>query len=69
MGVLSMWGVAVPLAYWLGIHMNMGLLGIWIAFAVDEWLRGLIMYLRWRSRIWESKSLVKPTGGGIAANS
>lgn len=69
MGVLSMWGVAVPLAYWLGIHMNMGLLGVWIAFAVDEWLRGLIMYLRWRSRVWETKALVKPTGGGIAANS
>lgn len=69
MGVLSMWGVAVPLAYWLGIHMNMGLLGVWIAFAVDEWLRGLIMYLRWRSRVWESKALVKPTGSGVAANS
>ncbi|UKS23978.1 MATE family efflux transporter [Paenibacillus sp. HWE-109] len=60
MGVLSMWGVAVPLAYWLGIHMDMGLLGIWIAFAVDEWVRGLIMYLRWKSGAWKSKSLVKP---------
>lgn len=69
MGVLSMWGVAVPLAYWLGIHMHMGLLGVWIAFACDEWLRGLIMYLRWRSRVWESKALVKPAGGGVAANS
>ncbi|MCY9662466.1 MATE family efflux transporter [Paenibacillus chondroitinus] len=68
MGVLSMWGVAVPLAYWLGIHMHMGLLGVWIAFACDEWLRGLIMYLRWRSRVWESKALVKPAGG-VAANS
>ncbi|WP_171683564.1 MATE family efflux transporter [Paenibacillus planticolens] len=69
MGVLSMWGVAVPLAYWLGIHMKMGLLGVWIAFAVDEWLRGLIMYLRWRSRVWESKALVKPIGVGVAAES
>ncbi|MDU0204073.1 MATE family efflux transporter [Paenibacillus sp. MAH-36] len=69
MGVLSMWGIAVPLAYWLGIHMHMGLLGVWIAFACDEWLRGLIMYLRWRSRVWESKALVKPVGGGVAANS
>ncbi|MDD9265623.1 MATE family efflux transporter [Paenibacillus sp. GCM10023248] len=67
MGVLSMWGVAVPLAYFLGIHMEMGLLGVWIAFAVDEWLRGLIMYLRWRSRVWESKALVKPIGSGVMA--
>lgn len=60
MGVISMWGVAVPLAYALGIHFGMGLLGIWIAFAVDEWLRGVIMLLRWRSRAWEKKALVKP---------
>lgn len=60
MGVLSMWGVAVPLAYLLGVHFGIGLLGIWIAFAADEWLRGIIMLLRWRSRVWEKKALVKP---------
>ena len=60
MGVISMWGVSVPLAYFLGIYLEIGLLGIWIAFTVDEWLRGLIMLLRWRSRAWEKKALVKP---------
>ncbi|NQX61582.1 MATE family efflux transporter [Paenibacillus qinlingensis] len=66
MGVVSMWGIAVPLAYYLGIHMEMGLLGVWIAFTVDEWVRGLLMYLRWRSRVWQSKSLVKPSGEALA---
>jgi putative MATE family efflux protein len=60
MGVLSMWGVSVPLAYVLGVHFGIGLLGVWIAFTVDEWLRGIIMLLRWRSRAWEKKALVKP---------
>ncbi|TVY11073.1 MATE family efflux transporter [Paenibacillus cremeus] len=60
MGVWSMWGVAVPLAYWLGIRMDMGLLGVWIAFTADEWIRGLLMLFRWKSRAWERKSLVKP---------
>lgn len=60
MGVLSMWGVSVPLAYLLGVHLGIGLIGVWIAFTVDEWLRGLIMLLRWRSRAWEKKALVKP---------
>ncbi|MGG6310522.1 MATE family efflux transporter [Paenibacillus macerans] len=60
MGVCSMWGVSVPLAYVLGVHFGIGLLGVWIAFTVDEWLRGLIMLLRWRSRAWEKKALVKP---------
>lgn len=62
MGVLSMWGIAVPLAYLLGVHLGVGLIGIWIAFTVDEWLRGLIMLLRWRSRAWEKKALVQPVG-------
>ncbi|SFE06135.1 hypothetical protein SAMN05428981_103295 [Bacillus sp. OV194] len=58
MGVISMWGISVPLAYFLGIAMEMGLLGIWIAFIVDEWLRGLLMLWRWRSRIWERKNVL-----------
>lgn len=60
MGVLSMWGVSVPLAYVLGVHSGLGLLGVWIAFTVDEWLRGVMMLLRWKSRAWEKKALVKP---------
>ncbi|MNY59503.1 MATE family multidrug exporter [compost metagenome] len=60
-----MWGIAVPLSYYLGIHLEMGLLGVWIAFTVDEWTRGLLMYLRWRSRVWQSKSLVKPKAEGL----
>ncbi|MFC7677366.1 MATE family efflux transporter [Paenibacillus sp. GCM10028914] len=60
MGVISMWGVSVPLAYILGVHLGIGLFGVWIAFTIDEWLRGLIMLLRWKSRAWEKKALVKP---------
>lgn len=59
MGVLSMWGIAVPLSYFLGIHLGLGLAGVWIAFIVDEWLRGIIMYFRWKSRAWEKKVLVQ----------
>jgi putative MATE family efflux protein len=58
MGVFSMWGVCVPLAYWLGVHLHIGLLGVWIAFTVDEWVRGLFMLFRWRSRVWVKKALV-----------
>jgi putative MATE family efflux protein len=57
-GVISMWGIAVPTSYILGIHMGMGLAGVWIAFIADEWFRGIIMYFRWRSRAWEKKVLV-----------
>jgi Na+-driven multidrug efflux pump len=53
-----MWGISVPLAWYLGIYMDYGLIGIYIAFIVDEWLRGLIMFWRWRSRVWEQMSFV-----------
>ncbi|MBS8263028.1 MATE family efflux transporter [Mesobacillus boroniphilus] len=58
MGILSMWGVSVTLSYFLGIYLGMGLVGIWIAFIADEWLRGLFMLWRWRSRVWVKKSFV-----------
>ncbi|WP_416828713.1 MATE family efflux transporter [Ectobacillus polymachus] len=58
MGILSMWGISIPVAYMLGIHFGMGLVGVWIAYIIDEWFRGLCMLWRWRSRIWETKSFV-----------
>ena len=57
MAILSMWCVAVPLEYFLGISMQMGLLGVWIAFTCDEWIRGISMYFRWKTRIWQRKSM------------
>jgi Na+-driven multidrug efflux pump len=58
MGVLSMWGIAVPVSYLLGIQFGLGLAGVWIAFIADEWFRGIVMYFRWKSRVWEKKVLV-----------
>lgn len=58
MGLFSMWCIAVPGAYYLGIHLEYGLLGIWAALALDEWVRGLAMLWLWRSGRWQAKSLV-----------
>lgn len=52
-----MWGVAIPVGYFLGIKMEMGLIGIWIGFLCDEWLRGLTNAWRWHSRRWQAKRL------------
>ncbi|MCP3742153.1 MATE family efflux transporter [Rossellomorea sp. BNER] len=59
MGILSMWGVSVTLSYILGIHFGLGLIGIWISFIADEWLRGIIMLRRWKSRVWIRKTFIK----------
>jgi putative MATE family efflux protein len=52
MGACSMWGLWVPLAYLLSTHTPLGVTGIWIAMAADEWCRAGMMYWRWRRRGW-----------------
>ncbi|MFA0084308.1 MATE family efflux transporter [Vibrio sp. 10N.261.51.F12] len=52
MGILSMWGVAVLFSYLFGIHWGYGVIGAWIAIGLDEWVRGIVMIRRWRSKVW-----------------
>ncbi|NGM83883.1 MATE family efflux transporter [Paenibacillus sp. 7124] len=56
--ILIMWLFSMPLMYLLGIHLGYGLYGIWAGFIIDEWVRGLVLYMRWRSRAWERKALM-----------
>jgi len=58
MGLMSMWLVMVLMSYVLGIKLGLGLVGVWIAYAADEWLRGIIMLRRWNSRAWEKKAII-----------
>lgn len=55
--IVFMWGIALPVGYFLGIKMEMGLLGVWIGFCCDEWIRGLVNAWRWKSRRWQQKRL------------
>ncbi|MBL4931278.1 MATE family efflux transporter [Clostridium paridis] len=59
MGILSMWGVSVTLSYIFGIKMGFGLAGMWVAFACDEWFRGLLMLWRWRTKKWQTMAFVR----------
>lgn len=59
-GVFSMVAMSLPLGYFLVFVLDMGLPGIWLAIAADEWIRGIIMYFRWKSRKWEKYALVGP---------
>jgi len=61
MGIISMLGVAVVFSYLFGIVLGLGLIGIFIAYTMDESLRGITMVFRWKSRKWESKSLIQET--------
>ena len=59
MGMIFMWGVGVLFAYVFGISLGWGLMGVWIALACDEWVRGTIMLFRWKNGRWRAKALVK----------
>ena len=57
-GVIVQWIVSVGFSYLLGIHWGYGLIGMWISFALDENIRGIIFIYRWRSLKWASKGFV-----------
>ena len=58
-GIFGMWLCAVPLSYLFGIYWEWGLVGIWIAMAVDEILRGLLFVYRWYSGKWKNRRLIE----------
>ena len=57
-GIFSMWLVAVAGGWLLGHILSLGLVGIWIAMACDEGLRGILFALRFRKGRWRNKRLV-----------
>jgi Na+-driven multidrug efflux pump len=44
--------MGVGLAWLLGVHFQMGLVGLWIGYTADEWVRGAIMLWRWQTQGW-----------------
>ena len=48
-------------------RLGLGLVGVWIAMASDEWSRGLAMFLRWRSGAWKNKALLQPVDEAVVA--
>ena len=51
-GSASMLIVLAGGSWFLGVEMGLGLVGLWIAYAADEWLRGLLMWRRWAQLKW-----------------
>jgi Na+-driven multidrug efflux pump len=52
--VFSAWLVAVGGGYLLGIVLDMGLVGIWLAMAADECLRAIIFVIRFKMGKWRA---------------
>jgi putative MATE family efflux protein len=56
--IIFNWTIAVGLSYVIGIPLGYGLVGMWVGFALDENIRGIILMRRWRSGKWKTKGFV-----------
>ena len=53
--IISCWVCSIGLAYFLAIECGMGVSGLWIGLAVDETVRAIVTYLRWKSGKWKKE--------------
>ena len=51
-GIASMVLILAGGSWLFAVVLGWGLTGIWIAYIADEWCRGILMWMRWRSRAW-----------------
>lgn len=62
-GMLTMWGFGVPVGYGMGVWLKIGVAGVFIGTATDEFLRGLVVMQRWRKKKWLGKAIVSKDAG------
>lgn len=58
LSILSMWLFCLPLVYFLSITLGWGLIGVWLALLLDEYLRCAVCLIRWRGGAWKDSSPV-----------
>lgn len=58
LGIVVQWIVGVGCGYFFGITLGMGLIGMWIAFLLDENIRGFAFVKRWNAFKWADKHFV-----------
>ncbi|QIL46729.1 MATE family efflux transporter [Vagococcus coleopterorum] len=56
--LMVLWVISLPFSYTLAIPAGLGLVGVWMAYSIDEVLRSFLMIHRWRSGVWRTKSTI-----------
>lgn len=57
-GVITMWLLGAGVGYLMGVVAGIGVAGVFMGTASDEFIRGLIVMNRWRQKKWLGKALV-----------
>ncbi|WP_416387495.1 MATE family efflux transporter [Chakrabartyella piscis] len=55
--IFSMWVFRIGFSYILGVWLDMGLIGIWIAMFIDWFVRALFFVLRYRGTKWQQHKI------------
>lgn len=58
-GLIMMWGIGVTVGYTAGVFMGIGVAGVFMGTAADEFLRGLVTMSRWYRKKWYGKAVVE----------
>nr|WP_286028216.1 MATE family efflux transporter [Ligilactobacillus agilis] len=53
-----LWLISLPFSYLLAIGLKLGLVGVWLAYTIDESLRACLMIHRWRKGQWRQKVII-----------
>ena len=56
--MIVVWGFVIPMSFIIGVWLGYGLVGIWIVFILDEWIRALLLFLRWKKGHWKSLDIL-----------
>lgn len=52
--LVGTWGSRVVMGWFLGIHLGLGLQGIWFAMVLDNLIRAFMLVTRFRSGLWKT---------------
>ena len=61
--VFAAWLVGVGGSFFLGVVLDWGLVGLWVAMAADECIRAVLFLIRWQSGAWRQKRLLDTAQG------
>lgn len=57
-GSLMMWTLGAGTAIFLGFGLHLGIIGLWLGMASDEFYRSIANFLRWKSGRWKSATVI-----------
>ena len=55
--IFSNWVIGLGGAHLLAVTFGLGIYGLWVAMAADEFFRAILMLVRWRGTRWEHKNV------------